>query len=224
MFDLGCPGRMTLESRRLVAASLVATALLSTLWTVTEPDLSGDYADWLGSMADGGSRVKISGLAFVLAQLPFMVGMAGLARRLRPSRLAAVGGVLAVLGGFGHAVYGGVMLSQTVMAEDRSNVGVYTGLLERLEGEPTLLPFMVAGLLGTVLGVLLLSIAWWRSRTAPRWVAPMLWAFLVVEFVGSNLSAWATYLSTLLYLVALCTIAARLVADPAREPVASVVR
>jgi hypothetical protein len=208
---------MTLESRRLVAASLVATALLSLLWTVTEPDLSGDYADWLGSMADAGGRVKISGLAFVLAQLPFMVGMAGLARWLRPSRLAAVGGVLAVLGGFGHAVYGGVMLTQTVMAEDRSNIGVYTGLLEQLEGEPALLPFMVAGLLGTVLGVLLLSIAWWRSRTAPRWVAPALWGFLVVEFVGANLSEWATYLATLLYLVPLCTIAARLVTGPVRE-------
>ena len=105
------------------------------------------------------------------------------------------------------------------VAENRSNVGVYAGLLERLEAEPTLLPFMVAGLLGTVLGVLLLSIAWWRSRTAPRWVAPMLWAFLVVEFVGSNLSAWATYLSVLLYLVSVCTVAVRLAADPVREPV-----
>ena len=209
---------MTLDSRRFVAASLVVTALLSTLWTVTEPDLSGDHADWLGSMAEAGGRVKISGLAFVLAQLPFIVGMAGLARWLRPSRLAAVGGVLAVLGGFGHAVYGGVMLTQTVMAEDRSNLDVYAGLLERLEGEPTLLPFMVAGLLGTVLGVLLLSIAWWRSRTAPRWVAPTLWAFLVVEFVGVNLSEWATYLSVLLYLVALCAIATRLVAAPVRQP------
>jgi hypothetical protein len=204
-----------------VAGSLATTALLSTLWTLTEPDLTGDYESWLGAMADAGGRAQLSGLAFVLAQLPFMVGMAGLARWLQPSRLAVVGGVLAVLGGFGHAVYGGVMLTQTVMAEDRPNVSVFAGLLERLEGEPALLPFMVLGLLGTVLGVLLLSIAWWRSRTAPRWVAPALWAFLVVEFVGTSISEWAAYLSVLLYLTALCAVAARLVAEPAQVPVAA---
>jgi hypothetical protein len=212
---------MTRDSRRLVAGSLATTALLSTLWTLTEPDLTGDYESWLGAMADAGGRAQLSGLAFVLAQLPFMVGMAGLARWLQPSRLAVVGGVLAVLGGFGHAVYGGVMLTQTVMAEDRSNVSVFAGLLEQLEGEPVLLPFMVLGLLGTVLGVLLLAIAWWRSRTAPRWVAPALWAFLVVEFVGTSISQWAAYLSLLLYVTALCAIAARLVAEPGRVPVAA---
>jgi hypothetical protein len=205
-----------------VAGSLATTALLSTLWTLTEPDLTGDYESWLGAMADAGGRAQLSGLAFVLAQLPFMVGMAGLARWLQPSRLAVVGGVLAVLGGFGHAVYGGVMLTQTAMAEDRSNVAVFAGLLEQLEGEPVLLPFMVLGLLGTVLGVLLLSIAWWRSRTAPRWVAPALWAFLVVEFVGTNISQWAAYLALMLYLTALFAIAARLlVAEPGRVPVAA---
>ena len=212
---------MTHDSRRLVAGSLATTALLSTLWTLTEPDLTGDYESWLGAMADAGGRAQLSGLAFVLAQLPFMVGMAGLARWLQPSRLAVVGGVLAVLGGFGHAVYGGVMLTQTAMAEDRANVAVFAGLLEQLEGEPVLLPFMVLGLLGTVLGVLLLSIAWWRSRTAPRWVAPALWAFLVVEFVGTNISQWAAYLALLLYLTALFAIAARLVAEPDRVPVAA---
>jgi hypothetical protein len=206
-----------------VAGSLVTTALLTTLWTFTQPDLSGDYEAWLGSFADAGGRAQLSALAFVLAQLPFMVGMAGLARWLQPSRLAVAGGVLAVLGGFGHAVYGGVMLTQTIMAEDRSSVAVFAGLLERLEGEPVMLPFMALGLLGTVLGVLLLSIAWWRARTAPRWAAPALWAFLVVEFVGSNISEWAAYLSLLLYLVALGAIAARLVAEPARAPVAATV-
>jgi hypothetical protein len=209
---------MTLDSRRLVAGSLVTTALLSTLWTLTEPDLSGDHEAWLGAIADAGDRARLSALAFVLAQLPFMVGMAGLARWLQPSRLAVVGGVLTVLGGFGHAVYGGVVLTQTVMAQDRSNLTVFARFLEQLETEPALLPFMVLGLLGTVLGVLLLSLAWWRSRTAPRWVAPALWAFLVVEFVGTNISHWAAYLALLLYLTALGAVAARLVAEPAPVP------
>ncbi|HEX5510830.1 MAG TPA: hypothetical protein VFX41_03890 [Actinomycetales bacterium] len=201
---------MTKNSRLLAAVSLAATALLTTAWTLTEPEISGDFDVWLASLAEAGGRAQLSGVAFVLAQLPFLVGMAGLARWLQPSRLATVGGVFAVLGGFGHAVYGGVILAQTVMAADRTNASVYAGLLEDLESTPALVPFMAFGLLGTVVGVLLLSIAWWRSRTEPRWVAPLLWAFLLVEFVGTNFSAWAAYLSTLLYLVALGTMALRM--------------
>jgi len=201
---------MTKNSRLLAAVSLAATAVLTTVWTLTEPEISGDFDVWLASLAEAGGRAQLSGVAFVLAQLPFLIGMAGLARWLQPSRLATVGGVFAVLGGFGHAVYGGVMLAQTVMAADRTNASVYVGLLEDLEATPVLVPFMAFGLLGTVVGVLVLSIAWWRSRTEPRWVAPLLWAFLLVEFVGTNFSAWAAYLSTLLYLVALGMMALRL--------------
>jgi hypothetical protein len=201
---------MTRNTRLLAAVSLAATVLLSLLWAVTEPDLSGDFDEWLVSFADAGVRVQISAMAFVFAQLPFVVGMAGLARWLQPSRLATVGGVLAVLGGFGHAVWGGVMLSQTVMAADEPNHAVYAGLMEDLQGAPALIPFMALGLLGTVFGLLLLSIAWWRSRTEPRWVAPVVWAFLLAEFVGGNFSEWAFHLSMLLYVVALGTIAVRL--------------
>ncbi len=202
---------MTRRSRLLVAASLATTALLSLLWGATEPDFSGGYDDRLASIADGGVRVQISALAFAFAQLPFIVGMAGLARWLQPSRLATVGGVLAVLAGFGHSVYAGVMLSQTVMAGDGANAAVYAGLMEDLENAPVLIPFMAMGLLGLVFGVLFLSIAWWRSRTEPRWVPLLLWAFLVVEFVGGALSGWASYLSGLLYVVALVAIAIRMV-------------
>jgi hypothetical protein len=201
---------MTRNHRLLAATALVATALLSLVSNVTAPDFSGDTDDLLASIADGGGLVALSAMTFVLAQLPFVVGMVGLARWLHPSRVAAVGGVLAALGGFGHAVYGGVMLSQTVMAADTANRPVYADLLTDLEGAAVLIPFMVLGLLGTVLGFLLLSIAWWRSRTEPRWVAPLLWAFLLVEFVGSNVSDWAAYLSVLLYAAALGTAAWRL--------------
>ena len=193
-----------------MAAALVATALLSAFSTLVSPDFAGDTDDLLASIADGGAWLQLSGVAFVLAQLPFVVAAVGLAAWLPSSRLTRVGAVLAVLGGFGHTVYGGVMLAQVEMAADEPHRAVYAGLLTDLESSPVMVPFMAAGLLGTVVGLLLLSIAWWRSRTEPRWVAPLLWAFLVVEFVGSNLSEWAGYLSTLLYVAALGTAAVRL--------------
>ena len=41
---------------------------------------------------------------------------------------------------------------------------------------------------GTVVGTLVLSIGVFRAQVGPRWVGPALWAFLLLEFVGS---AWA---------------------------------
>lgn len=210
---------MTRNLRILTAVSLTATAVLSLLWTLLEPDLPADYADRLASLADAGTAAELSGLFFVLAQLPFIVGVVGVAAWLHRSspRLAVTGGTLGVLGGFGHAVFGGVMLAEVGMAGDATHREAAAALLEDVEALPVLLPFIAAGLLGTVLGLLLLSIALWRSRLEPRWAAPALWAFLVVEFVGSNLSSWAPYLAGPLYIAAFVGIGAR-IAQRERTP------
>ena len=74
---------------------------------------------------------------------------------------------------------------------------------------------MAMGLLGTVLGSLLLSIGPWRAHVAPRWVAPVLWAFLVVEFAGSAVSEWSSQVAVVLYLVALSAVALTIWRTPA---------
>jgi hypothetical protein len=76
--------------------------------------------------------------------------------------------------------------------------------------------FSVVGLLGTVLGILLLSIGLFRAHMGPRWVGPTLWAFLLVEFVGTSLSRSAAYLSVLGFAAAFFGLAAY----AARQPLA----
>lgn len=208
---------MNTALRLTTAVCLASTALLSATWTLLEPEFLTDPAARLASLADAGPSATASALAFLLSQLPFAVGMVGLAVWLHPvsPRLAVTGGVLAVLGAFGHAVIGGVMLLQVLMAGKPAHREAYAALLEDLESWPALLPFFAAGLLGTVLGVVLLATAHFRSRQEPRWVGPVLWAFVVVEFVGTSLSAWATYLATLLFLVALGALALTLATQSA---------
>lgn len=203
---------MTRQLRILTAASLVATALLSALWTVLEPAVFVDPADRLAAIAEAGTAATVSGLMFALAQLPFAVGLVGLAWWLRSSsrRLAIAGAVLAVVGAFGHTVWAGVMLLQVVMADDTPNRAVHAAVLTEADASPVFLPFIIAGLAGIVLGVLLLSIALWRSSREPRWVAPALWAFLLVEFVGTSFSDWASYASGLLYVAAFVALAVRI--------------
>lgn len=134
-----------------------------------------------------------------------MLGIGHLLRDRAPV-LSNVGTTLAVVGGFGHSVYAGVTMVQLEMAADAPNRAAHVQILEQIESGPTVV-FMAMGLLGTVFGILLLSIGLFRSRVVPRWVPATLWAFLVVEFVGSNFSDWAASASGLLYVVSLIAIA-----------------
>ena len=200
---------MNRHLRTLVAVCLVTTAAMSLAWTLLTPEFHSDPGDQLRALADAGSTASISGLAFVLSQLPFAVGMVGLAAWLRPfsPRLATAGGVLAGLGAFGHAVVGGTTIMQLEMASTSQHREAYATLLGDITDSPLMLPFFAFGLLGTVLGVLFLAIAHFRSHLQPRWVGPALWAFLLLEFVGSNLSDWSSYLGGILFLAALTALA-----------------
>ena len=80
--------------------------------------------------------------------------------------------------------------------------------------------FMAAGLLGTVIGLVLLGIALFRSRTCR---AGFLWrcgSSSCTEFVVTNFSDWASPAATLLYVAAFTGIAVQLVrgGGSAREP------
>ena len=116
-------------------------------------------------------------------------------------------------GAFGHAVVGGTTTMQVIMADSPDHRQAYAELLGDTMDSPLMLPFFAAGLLGTVLGILLLSIAHFRNRQLPRWVGPALWAFLVLEFNGSNVSEWSAYLAGVLYLAALCALAVAIRSD-----------
>ena len=211
---------MNRNLRTLTALCLVATAALSLLWTLLAPEFHSDPAEQLAGLAEAGSRATISEMAFVISQLPFLVAMSGVAVWLHPAspRLATAGGVLAVLGAFGHAVVGGTTTMQVIMADSPDHRQAYAELLGDTMDSPLMLPFFAAGLLGTVLGILLLSIAHFRNRQLPRWVGPALWAFLVLEFVGSNVSEWSAYLAGVLYLAALCALAVAIRSDLVATP------
>ena len=195
---------MSSPVRRLAAACMVATALLSVLSVLLEPAFPDTAAQRLAAIDEGGTGAAVSAMAFALTQLPFLVAVVAMAAMVAPRapRLAWTGGVLAALGGFGHAVFGGIALTQLSLAADPTNRDAMAAVADRVESGPAV-AFMAMGLLGTVLGLLLLSIGLFRTRVVPRWVPAALWAFLVVEFVGTGLTEWATPASGVLYLAAL---------------------
>ncbi len=202
-------------SRRLAAVvSLLLAPVLGLLFVALSPPFPDDPADRLGGFADG-SMPAVSAVAFIVMQLPMLVAFLAIGRLVLPGspRLSAWGTALAVLGCFGHLVFGGLSMAYLAMAHDEANRAVHAQLLGDIESSPVML-FAATGLIGTVLGQLLLSIALFRTRTGPVWVGPAIWAFLVLEFFLSNLTPWASYLGVLLLGAALWALAVLLRRSP----------
>ena len=202
--------------RDTAALGLVLAGVLSLVSVVLQPAFPPGFAGRLAAIDAAGGRGVVSAMTFALAQLPLIAGLLGVAHLLRGRTpvLSSLAVVLGVLGAFGHAVFGGVSLVYVTMAADAANRGTYAGLMKGVEGSPVML-FAAMGLLGTVLGLLLLGAALWRSRLVARWIPVAVWVFLLVEFVGGNLSSYASAVSGVLFVAVCLGLAVRLAASPA---------
>ena len=186
---------------------LVGSAALLLVSTAFQPEFPSGFEERLAAIDEGGTGAAVSAITFTLAQLFLLAGVLGIGHLLRSRTplLSNLGTSLALIGAFGHSVYGGVSLVMLEMASDTANTEVHAGILETVESGPAI-AFMAAGLIGTVVGLLLLSMGIWRARLEPRWLAPALWVFLVVEFAGSALSEWSSLVSTVIYAVVMTTL------------------
>jgi hypothetical protein len=189
-------------------ASLVVCAILTAISVPLMPDFGGDFAERLDAIAAAGTSAAVSAILFTLSQPFFAIGLVGVARVLRDRApvLAVLGAVTAVAGAFGHAVHGGVSLTMLDMAKDPANHDAHAAVLAAGESG-VLLPFLIMGLLGTVLAIVLIAAGLWRARVEPRWLSALLVGFVVVEFGASGLSEWASYAAGLLYVAAFLVLA-----------------
>lgn len=187
-------------ARTLAVTALVGTAVLEVVSTYVEPSMPEDKTALLAGLGAHLGRAVLSLVCFVGAQAAGVGAALGVAHLLRhrSPRLGVVGVLLTVLGSTGHAVYGGINLVVMAMAADPANRATYAALLPRVDAQPVVGVFALLGLSGVVAGTLLLSIGLFRGRVGPRWVGPALWAFLLVEFVGSSIVDWLSYVSVLM--------------------------
>lgn len=187
--------------RTAAAVGLVLAAVLMVVAMGTNVPFSGEPKEVLGAMDTAGGRAWLSAFTYTLAQLALIAGLLGVAHLLRERTplLSNLGGTLAVLGAFGHTVHAGGVLLIVSMAQGAADRGALATALDEYISSPAGI-FSAMGLVGTVLGLLLLTIGLWRSEVGPRWVPAALGAFLVVEFVGSAITPWATAAGGALYL------------------------
>jgi len=185
---LAAPPPFSRALRRTAGVSLVAAALLNGLSQFLTHLTTGDL-DFGEQIAWGAEHPVVHAAeqtALVVSSLFLLPGLLGLAHvcRFRVPKLTAVATVLVVWGmwGFGNVLAMGYVsgtVAPSVLSVDQA-----VTLNEGLSTHPgTVGVALVPHLIGSFLGLVLLSIAIWRSGVFPRTAAVLLVAFLVWDFL-----------------------------------------
>jgi hypothetical protein len=160
-------------SRWFGAASLVVGSVALTVGTAVEPSGDDDSVTVaLGKISRhlGHQRWLIVADLFAVLMLPAVLCLMRLGRRGAP-RLALAGGTLAFAGWLGGLIGLGaldVVFYHGAQAADRAQAA---SLIKAVTDDWTYTVLLIVFLAGQVLGMLLLGIALWRARVAPRWAA-----------------------------------------------------
>jgi hypothetical protein len=173
--------------RRAAGASLVLAGLTNGLSQYVGHLVAGDldWVDYLRWGADHLGFLRAEQLTLMVSALFMPLGLLGLAQvtRWTSPRLTLVGTPLMLWGmwGFHNILAGGYLFGAAAI--DILGIDVAAQYNEGLTSDPgaglvALLPHLV----GSFLGVLLLSIAAWRSGRFPRAACALVVAFLVWDF------------------------------------------
>ena len=170
--------------RRRVAGGCVvvfAAALLAQELVGAHSD--DDPASIYALAADRGDALLAQTLLLLVSTIALIPGIFGIvaAVRERGARLVHIGAGLAVLGALGHMaiVCVGLVFLEMPKAGDRAGM---LALIDRLNESPTVGLIVFPLILCFGLSLLFLSLATWRARLVPGWVAAAVVAALVVHF------------------------------------------
>ncbi|PPK92189.1 hypothetical protein CLV92_11651 [Kineococcus xinjiangensis] len=166
---------------RTAAAGVLVAAPLLELVSGLLVSRSGDRAAWLVAVAADPGRPHLAA-ALALVALPLALGavLVKVLLALRGSpRWAWTGAVLAAIGLIGHAVVVGMEMVEKAMV-----IGGLDPAAVVVAGEQLSPPVLVAAVMFipcSVLGIVALVVALWRSRSVPRGALLLILAMLVLD-------------------------------------------
>jgi len=147
---------------------------------------SGTAADQVAALAGHGSRIELSIWLDLLILLVIPAALyLGLLAGAKTSKLATVGTAVTFAGSLGA----GYLLALDPLIYFASQTTDHAGAVELLSAYESsgIVTFMViAGVLGTTLGYVLLGIAMIRTRRMPIWVGASVAAAAVLEIAGQG--------------------------------------
>ena len=179
--------RFTPLGRAAAAATLLVGATFQVLAFALMPDF-GNTVDRLQWIADNPAQAQASKTFYLLA-VPFLLGGAivyVLLARERAPRFAWAGGILLGLGMCGlMAVQGFETLEFALARDGRFDLRTLADVVDNISGAPAI-AMGVLFLGGAALGILVTSIALWRSRAVPRAAPVLLVVFFLVDVAAKQ--------------------------------------
>jgi hypothetical protein len=174
--------RFTSAGRLAAAGTLVLGAgfQLAAFLILPTHDETLERLQWI---ADHAARAETAKVFDILA-MPFLLGTAVvylLLARDRSPRLAWAGGILLALGMVGLSVLQGLETLEYALATDgRFELATLADAVDDLSTAPAV-AFFVMFIGGAFFGLLISSVALWRSRAVPRGAVLLLPLFIVVD-------------------------------------------
>jgi hypothetical protein len=210
MSTLSDPARFT---RTALGASMIGAAVLMLGASLAWPTIKSDDAAQLAVIAQHPARYYLCTMLILGSSMLLVPALIGLMRMGagRSPRLAHAGGILSLLGALiavGDSTSQLVIWQMAARGADRAQMAALLHRFDNVAGAS--LPFAVGGL-ATVVGIVLLSMALYRSRAVPAWVAAGLVAGIVLNIVGFSSASIPVLIVSSLVLLAALGFTARLV-------------
>ncbi|MEU7878604.1 hypothetical protein [Microbispora bryophytorum] len=197
-------------SRVAAALSLIVGPLALAL-PIGFTDEDAPIAAQLQDYANHPTLAMLSNIVILplMAIIPAVVYAARLARRGAPN-LAFVGGGLAALGWLaGFTTIGATQIALYQGSRLADQAGA-TALIDKVNGDPIYGTLVGVFVLGHAIGMIVLGIGLWRSRSVAPWVAALFIAYPVGHFVGHAISPVIDTLSGVLLLISGVAIAVKI--------------
>ncbi|MQB00406.1 MAG: hypothetical protein GEU78_08965 [Actinobacteria bacterium] len=179
--------RSSLFGPTVVGVALVIQPVAGLIEHLLDPKSGTVVADHIAAMAsnpDGRLASILVGLLATVLFVPIALGLAHLVRSGAP-RLGLVGGGLALIGVVGYSAMHGADIAFLEMVKQDVGQTAAVHIIEGFEASAGGASVLALFLVGMFLGTLLLALALWRTRSAPRLAAALIAVFLVVDAAGA---------------------------------------
>lgn len=178
--------------------ALILAPLMLLLGDILSPAWSDDTAEYARQVAESTSAQSLSGVLYTIAMPLMLAGAIGLASciRGRGVTLANIALVLAVLG---LGTFPALTATSIVDVAAINAVGEegLASLIDAGEDSAAFLVVLLFALVGSLLSLLLIGIAVWRSGLAPWWVGVALIVTAVLLIAGGSSQVLAIVASAL---------------------------
>ena len=204
--------------RRVVAGlCLVAAPALFAVAEIATPQPSGSAAAQLATFAQHREQLVVGVLCGLASSMCFVPALFGLLHKIRDRGVvyAHVAAALIIYGLVTQAALGGINVMFWVMTKPGMNHGAMVNLLNGLQhGTAVAGAPLLAGHYLFAVGVVLLGVAVWRARLAPRWAGILVALFPISDVALSGAGDISSLISDAIGVVGFAALGWRLLTAP----------